>query len=237
MNIDHFLSDAVFYPCSGVDGTPVRFLGNKGFSNYLYVDYSIEREKLEEEIRESGFRGYRCIRTDDIPEQQVFGADWEDITRIHDNTISKLHFELSDPFVAMADFELLPDFGKEHGPLNFSIMCVRCEAITTFISVFSRRRLSPRCVAYILPGIHFGGNFSDFKDHFGDAVRANREGLPKYLLYDHESGNPEDIDYLNLVEDYEPIERWDYRTEHNGMGNVTFAVLSSMNAEYDVSSE
>jgi len=29
MKIAAFLHDAVFYPCSGFDGTPVRFLGNK----------------------------------------------------------------------------------------------------------------------------------------------------------------------------------------------------------------
>ena len=147
------------------------------------------------------------------------------ICRSHGNLISRLHFDWSQPFVAAARFERLPEYTEDHGPPEFELIFARCEAIATFVSVFVGRGIKPRCVAYIRSGIGFGGNYSDFPQELDRALRENPAGLPEFMLYDEMGSNPRCGDYLSLVENYEQIEHWDYQTEGYGPGNVTLAQL------------
>ncbi|MBP9019748.1 MAG: hypothetical protein KBG04_08025 [Bacteroidales bacterium] len=218
------LRDAVFYPCSGLDGAPVKFLA-KRFQQFFYADYRIERDAFVRECEHRGFRGYRASTIQDLDVQQVFGCSWDDIGQEFRDTIARVPFDWSprSAFVAAVHFKRLPEFSEDHGPPDFHLLFARCEAIATFRSVFSRRDIAPRCLVYIRSGIGFGGNFSEFPRELNRAVRNNRAGLPDFMLYDQMGGHPQYGDYLPLVEDYDQVERWDYQTEGYGQSHLTFA--------------
>ena len=72
-----FLRECVFYPCSGLHGTPIQFLG-KRFPRFLYADYSVDRERFDEAIHGRGFKGYRLRATEELDPENVFGMSWED---------------------------------------------------------------------------------------------------------------------------------------------------------------
>jgi len=218
MNIDRFLRNVVFYPCSLIDFTPIKHLGEKGFSDYFYADYNTTREEFEDGIRVNGFHGYDCTNIEDIAVESVFGDNWENLHLIHRRTIARLDFAWTDPFLVVARFDRHPEFLEKHGPSYFRLMFAKCEAITTFVSVFSRRRISPRCLAYINPGIGYGGNFHEFPALFGYTLRRNEGGLPKYILYDENGGKQGMVDYLSIIEEYVPLYEMD---------NLIFAELNN----------
>jgi hypothetical protein len=224
--IEEYLGESVFYPASGLDGAPVKFLGKNGFRRFFYADYAISREKFARENRERGFCGYRWHSTDELDFEAVFGCDWDTILHKHRCLITTLQFfDWDPPFVAVARFERLASYADDHGPVHFELIFARCEAVTTYTDVFSRRRIAPKCIAYIRSGIGYGGNYPDFPQRLEEVLRQNPGGLPEFMLYDHLAADRRMGDYLSLIQEYEPIQRWDYRTEGYGVGSVTWAKL------------
>jgi hypothetical protein len=139
----------------------------------------------------------------DIGFGSVFKGDWKNLlgdymTQINrDNDFS--------PYVALARFERLPDFPTGHGPENINLLFARCEAITTVRSVYNRRKIAPRCLAYVRSGIGFGGNFPDFPKKMCETLR---DKLPEYIFYDLVGGDPNRGDYLELIQNYNLVKRW-----------------------------
>ena len=204
-HIDSFFADCVYYPCSALHGGPVKFLG-KRFQRFFYADYSIERAQFDKDTKEKGFKGYRLSKIDELTPEIVFGMSWKGIEQRYASTLSRVHFEWSNPYVVLCRFERAPNFDDAHGPVMFEVMFARCEAIASFISVFSRRNVAPKCLVHIRSGIGFGGNFSNYPRELKSALLANKGGLPAFMFY----GSRNYGDYLDLVEKYKPVETWCY---------------------------
>lgn len=219
-DIDKYLRECVYYPCSGLHGTPVKFLGKK-FQKFFYADYMTERKQLEMSIRREGFRGYQLCAMEEIDPEIVFGMSWEEVKRKHYDTISRVPFPWFDPFVLLCRFKRKPHFMDDHGPEMIELMFTRCEAIATFISAFSRRNIAPQCLVHVRSGIGFGGNFSAYPKELKRVLLANTGGLPKFMLYDRLGSTSNYGDYLDLVEKYEPVEKWGYPDG----GHLTLAKL------------
>lgn len=208
-DIDHFLSECVYYPCSDLHGVPIKFLG-KRFQRFFYADYNVDRKKFDKTIRDEGLRGYQLKAIDELTPEEVFGMSWEGVERMHDRTISKIQLDWSNPFVVLCRFERAIGFDDDHGPVAFELMFTRCEAIATFVSVFSRRGIAPKCLIHVCSGVGFGKNFSTYPSELSDAVSANEGGFPPFIFYDRRGSDRDGGDYLDLVERYEPIKVWGY---------------------------
>ncbi|MBU6401532.1 MAG: hypothetical protein KGS61_14540 [Verrucomicrobia bacterium] len=221
-DIKAFLRESVFYPCCGLDGAPVKFTG-KRFQRYFYVDYTIKRVEFEAECRQPGFCGYVCQGVRDLDFQQVFGNSAPEVRRIYQDPAVQVRW--AEPFVAIAEFERLPQYPESHGPARFELMFACCEAIAALRATYGRVEIAPLCLAYIRSGIGFGGGYEGFPQALMRALLANRAGPPRFVLYDHLGGNPRGGDYLSLIERYKVIERQNYRTEHYGWSNWTLAEL------------
>lgn len=203
-DINNFLEECVYYPCSELDGKPVTFLG-KRFQRFFYADYSVDRARFDKFIRE-GFTGYQLSAIDELSPEIVFGMSWKAVEQRCASTLSQVHFEWSAPFVVLSRFERVPAFNDDHGPATFEFMFARCEAIATFISVFSRRKITLKCLVHICSGIGFGGNFSEYPKELSHALLENDGGLPAFMFYDSMGSNRDFGDYLDLIEKYKPVE-------------------------------
>ena len=218
MNIEHFLENCVYYPCSGLDGFPVKFLA-KRFQRFFYVDSSTSRTDFEQRIAEPGFEGYRIGSIDELSPKAVFGASWKKIEKQYEQLFSRLSPEWADPFLVLYRFERLEGLTDDHGPESFDLLFARCEAIAAFELAFSRRNLAPICLVHKQSGICFGGNYSDYPEMLGAALRRNKGGLPDFVFYDRPGGDSDWGSHLKLVEQYTPIDRVDYPER----GPLTFA--------------
>jgi len=202
-----FLKECVYYPCSGVHGTPIKFL-SKRFQRFFYADYKIDRNQLIESI--GGIKGYQLSEMVDLTSEDVFGMSWIDFEQDHQITISKLTREFSKPFIALSVLERTPGFGSDHGPKKLEILFACSEAIATYKSSLSRRRIVPKCLVHIRSGIALGGNYFDYPQVLSSALLANRGGLPDFMLYDRNGSSSDYGDYLDIVERYTEEQRWGY---------------------------
>jgi len=76
--LTQLLEDSLYYPSSGFDGDPVKYLSGNILS-YIYVDYGHSQDKLENEILKRGFRGYDLVATRSVTEQELTPSGWRPI--------------------------------------------------------------------------------------------------------------------------------------------------------------
>lgn len=225
-DIESFLRECVFYPCSALHGLPIKLLSSR-FTRFFYADYSVDREKFNKAIKDEGFKGYQFATEVELTPDSVFGVSWKDLRQEHHSTISRVHGEWFNPFVVLCRFERAVGFDDSHGPPSFELLFARCEAISSLKSAFSRRNIAPKCLVHIRSGIGFGGGFSEYPRELSNALLVNRGGLPAFMLYDRMGSDKEYGDYLDLIERYEECERWGYPDG----GFVAFARLMASDGE------
>jgi len=87
-DIEKYLREAVFYPCAGLDGTPVRFLGHR-FQRYIYADYGVTRESFEKACELNGFLGYRVGSIKELDVESVFQTSWKEHGNLYETPITQ----------------------------------------------------------------------------------------------------------------------------------------------------
>lgn len=206
--LNSFLRECVYYPCSGLHGTPMKFLSGR-FSNFFYCDYAVTKEEFQRKLHSRGLKGYQPIEQHALDPVEVFGLRWGEFQKENEGTYSRLHFNSSDPFITLCIFQREAGLTGEHGPGRVQLIFARAEAIAALDAVFTRRGISPRCLVHVRSGIGFGGNFSDYPRLLEQSLRNNPGGVPQFILHDSMavgSGG----DHLKLINDYQEVQRWGY---------------------------
>ena len=73
--LTQLLEDSLYYPSSGFDRDPVKYLSGNILS-FIYVDYGRSHDEFENEIIKQGFRGYECVATRSVTEQELTPRGW-----------------------------------------------------------------------------------------------------------------------------------------------------------------
>lgn len=205
---ENFLSECVYYPCSGLHGTPVKLLSSR-FQKFFFCDYFIKLQEFLNGVENGGFNGYTLTSLVDVSPEDIFGVSWDRFRSDNDETFSRLHFDWCEPFIAFCTFRREADVPGSHGPEKFELLFARSEAIATFDSVFSRHRISPKCLVHVRSGMGFGGNFSGYPRLLEDSLRTCRGGLPQFILHDSLGVGPGG-DRLQLINEYREVQTWGY---------------------------
>ena len=186
--IPDVLRESLYYPSSGRDGDPVRYLVGLVHS-FVYVDYGLERDAVWnslEDIRH-GFRGYRILDRRDVAEHELTPNGWEPSPPKGDDGDPRQYRQYQkQPFAIWSIFARLPEFGDDHGPDRFSLLYVCGDGAATFQALYRGNKCKPLVVAIIQPGTGSGCNWTDFRDPdkiFARSVLGNPYGAPSYLLY------------------------------------------------------
>ena len=220
-DIDNFLRECVYYPCSGRSGAPINFLGkHKRFQRFFYADYYVDRDRLEQSVTGTGLNGYQLSAVDELSPETVFGMSWKSLEQQHARTLSKVIFTWRDPYVLLHRFERADGFGDEHGPMVLELMYARFEGVATYLSAFCQRRIAPKCLVHICSGMGFGGNFSGYPKALSQALRANPAGLPAFMLHDRAASQSKCGDYLDLTSQYEMVRKFDYENSFLTFGRL-----------------
>lgn len=225
-NIESFIQECVYYPCSGTDGAPVKFLSSR-FRKFFYTDSAVDRNRFISDATYLGFYGYILDEVVDLNVVDVFGGSWEDVFRNSTDSIRSVCDPI-DPTAASISslrFRRVRYLNEDHGPKHFEIWFARCEAVAVYRSVFQSRGVQPKCLAYIRPGVGFGRNYGEYPQVLEKAIRANQGGLPSFILHDEEVANSMRYDYFGLVRNYVRIDSWSYETEHYGRNRLIFGGL------------
>jgi hypothetical protein len=184
----------------------VELLGRR-WQTFVYADYDIDPERLETECRERGFRGYDLGELGFLPWNSLFKRPWSVIRRDLDLFAERGGYPVPEPFIALSAWNRRAEFCDEHGPERFTLWFIRLEAVTAYRELYVRRRVAPRCLVDVCPGLAFGGNYPGYREALSAALFENPAGLPDYLLHDvdaHDITAPPDRTALDR---YAPVGR------------------------------
>lgn len=187
--IQDVLNRSLFYPSSGRDGDPVRYLAGLVHS-FVYVDYGFDRDDIWASIHDSrhGFKGYSLFGCRELSEKELTPQGWQPIfpDPRRDGNPEKYKDYIKQPFGIWAVFGRDPLHTEEHGPKRFSLLYIRADGAAAFQALYHGNKTKPEVVAIIQPGTGFGCNWTDFRDPnliFGRSVIQNPYGKPRYLVY------------------------------------------------------
>lgn len=206
------LRDSLYYPASGFDGTPVKYLAGCVFS-FVYVDCGYSREELENELTEHGFRGYELIDRRSVTVGELFPLEamhyfpldlelYEELgyhrfwglhrrlqgddraTRDTRELLAHLDFLRSEElFCDWFVFKREAHLENDHGPYRFSWLYIRAEAARAFDRLYVANRVAPKAVAVIREPF-----FQSENGIFARCALSNPAGPPKILLFGGPNG-------------------------------------------------
>ena len=150
------LHRSVFYPCCFLDAAPVRFL-NRKYRSFVYADYNVTRPMLIRELRNRGFRGYRCLLQRDVLRREIVPPDWKPpiLPTQYDGGIEGLRRTESrcQPFGHWSIWKA--ESGDEEDWFSFFFMAG--EASAAYQGLYLRNGIAPEVLAIIQPGSGCGG--------------------------------------------------------------------------------
>jgi len=186
------LEDSLYYPASGVNGTPVKYLGGNVHS-FIYADYSITVEGMLQNMygteKDCGFLGYTLLRHRDILHGELFPEGWKpDYSPTEEQLQKGLSSGTRHPMETAGHWTIwqrLKEYPETHGPELFSFLYVYGEMSKVYQALYTKYRKRPLVLAIIQPGC-FGGEWERTEDEdsmFKKVLSANPAGMPDFLLY------------------------------------------------------
>ena len=184
--LDQVLKDSLYYPSSGFDGDPVRYLAGNIFS-FIYVDYGHSHDEFMNALDNPGFLGYDLIATRSITEKELTPRGWCPTPPAHsDGDPSRYRAWIKKPFCSWLLFQRNEDVSASHGPTRFSLLYLCADGAAAFQALYVANSVAPKVVAVIQPGHGFGGNWTNYEDPeqvFARSVLENPVGQAEFLLF------------------------------------------------------
>ena len=179
-------SRVVFYPGCGTDGHPVTLFGGSHSAHvFVYVDYQIPRQEIEETLyhERHGFRGYDVFDTVEFTPEELSGR-WKPHAHLAVRPIN-YGFASVDPFGFMVVLQRKRGYDEDHGPQRLAIIFLGADAFATFDALFCQEgalRVPPP-FAILLQDDGFGGNYDRFGGgYFLERLAQECEVFPPWLL-------------------------------------------------------
>jgi len=181
--VDFFSSRVVFYPGSGTDGQPVQFFGTRHAAHcFVYADYGITREHVQQELSEDGhpFVGYRRAGRMDVRESDLTPNGWT--PHINPEAAPRGPAAPMRPYAFVEILERQPGFDDDHGPRRLAILFLCADGVAAYDSLFCQAKASAP-YAVVLQDHGFGGNWTDFGlgGHL-ERLATSTGQLPQFLL-------------------------------------------------------
>jgi len=178
------LKDSLYYPGAGSDGKPVKWFAGSVYS-FVYTDYGVSRNHLLKDLNGvRGFNGYRVFAQKDLTVNELIPNGWQPSNpRINFLHPSNWHSQNIKPFGIWVVMERLSNLPAEHGPERFSLLYLCSEGVAAYQALYNSNQIKPKI--FFLIHHYFGGNWTRFEDPsdiLAESVRANRAGMPDYLV-------------------------------------------------------
>lgn len=178
--IAKLLARSVYYPASGLDWRPLRYL-HRHFGSYVYADYGLARERVAEAI--TTIPGFELVGLRAITEHDLGVHMW---------TMPALSEHEHAMWTGRPDRKFETTYFGVWALLNSptgertSLLYLCKDGVQVYQSLYGRNRVVPACLALIQPGHAFGGNWTNFYDQsgpLGRSVHGHAIGVPEYLLF------------------------------------------------------
>lgn len=184
--LKQILKDSLYYPSSGFDGDPVKYMAGN-LHSFIYVDYGHGRDEFERALEQPGFHGYELVAKRSVTKQELAPGGWKPILPAPEdgNPYQSPHDGI-EPYCIWAVFQRAAEVAADHGPDRFSLLYLYADGVAAFQALYLGNAAVPKAIAVIQPGHGFGGNWTDYTNPeliFARSVLRNPRGVPEYLLY------------------------------------------------------
>jgi hypothetical protein len=189
--IKSLLENSLYYPGCGFDGTVIKYVNTTvpqwGITSYVYCDYGISEQALEE--RQDTFRGYNILGSRQVDVNELIPNGWTPVLPPGINPqaylFNKNNWEA--PYARWIVYERSREVGEEHGPRRFSLLYLGGEGVATYQALYWTNNLTAKAVAVFEHG--WGGNWTDFGAPHGPlewVLKTNLAGIPGYIYYNQD---------------------------------------------------
>ena len=174
-----FLNRVVFYPGSGSDGQPVKtFNETQSAHTFIYADYLLSSELLNELLIHEGFRGYHLYDKVYLHNEDLQFHEWP--KRFEG---MKWHKERIPPYCIMCVFDRDADVPETWGSERFVVFFISMDAMMVYDDLMRVYRMYSDPFAVVLQDHGFGGNYDRFgKGGLLDKIATTTCYRPQYLL-------------------------------------------------------
>jgi hypothetical protein len=182
------LKNSLYYPASGLDGDPIRYIGGY-IHSFVYVDYAVREAKISASLLDPRHRlkGYRLLFSKNVSEID-FSQNSGLVT--HRQTGKQLVVgrapERPFDYALWTVLERLDEFGDAHGPRRLSFFFVGGEAVEVFRLLYMDNGQMPDVVAIIHCGVGWGGVCTDLAHRDGPLAHHVLDlckSHPQFVLY------------------------------------------------------
>ena len=183
--LDNLLQDSLYYPSSGFDGDPVKYLAGDILS-FIYVDYGNTCDEYLSALK-AGFRGYDLVATRSVKELELTPRGWDPTPPPDlEGDPSRYRHAMKQPYCFWSVFQRGEGIASDHGPIRFSLLYLCADGVAAFQALYIANAAAPKAVAIVQPGHGFGLNWTNFENPQGPLARAvfgNPRGQPEILLH------------------------------------------------------
>jgi len=196
-NIEHrpfplceILEGSLFYPGSGIDGTPIRNW-SLGVNSFVYVDLSWTHEGYLRALSEQPVYGYHIVAQRKVKQQELMPNGYNIALP---KSLSQQEYAMAikinkagpeNAFALWSVFERDSDRNDSFGPARFSLLHVRAEGVASYAALYLSSACLPKILAFVRPGLSFGGNYGSFELALIEVMKRSPRGLPQQLLWEH----------------------------------------------------
>ena len=189
------LNDSLYYPSSRFDGSPIRHLSGN-IHSFIYADYFVTSDELEEKVKTPGFLGYHKILSRSVTEKELTPNGWQPPPLVNPKMVSRFLSEhdgnppmafRKKPFATWFVFQRDDLRNNEHGAKRFSLLYLCAEGVTTYQALYVSNNCSALGIALIVDGSAFGGNWASYyprRSPLATTVLNNPAGRPRFLFHD-----------------------------------------------------
>ena len=188
--LGEILEGSLYYPGSGIDGTPIRNW-SLGVNSFVYVDMSWSQASYLKALSDHPVHGYHIAGQRDVRQHELTPNGYN---MTMPASLSQQEYEIAmrinkagpeNAFALWSVFERDSDRNDSFGPERFSLLHIRAEGVAAYEAIYVANGYLPKILAFIRPGLAFGGNYGTFELALMEVMKRSLRGVPQQLLWEH----------------------------------------------------
>jgi hypothetical protein len=192
--LGNVLKDSLFYPASGIDGSPIRHAKVLGVNSFVYVDTFTTENEFDHLLNSNLLRGYHLFGQRRLNVADLIPLGWslklpqgtdEHLKNSYLQSMKRAQANPNTAFARWSVFERNEGLDDNHGPSCLSLLFLRAEGAAAYQALYIEQNIVPKILAIIRPGTGLGGNFTMFEEFLYLVMKMHPLGLPSQLLAWH----------------------------------------------------
>lgn len=188
--LGEILEGSLYYPGSGIDGTPIRNW-SLGVNSFVYVDMSWSQESYQQALSDHPVYGYHIVAQRELRQHELAPNGYNTALPA---SLSPQEYKIAmrinraspeNAFALWSVFQRDFDRSDSFGPERFSLLHIRAEGVAAYEALYVANGYLPKILAFIRPGLDFGGNYRMFEMSLIEVMERSPRGVPRQLLWEH----------------------------------------------------